>query len=380
VKIALNLVFLVPGEVGGMETYARELIPRLAEAEGVEVVCLVNREAALERGAPWGQGCPMRVVPVHARNRIEWVRGEQQHVPRMARAAGCDLIHSLASTAPLWGPVPRVTTIHDLNYRTVPDAHFGLRGLGMRVLVPGAARRSRRLIVDAASTARDLTTHLRVARGKIDVVPLAASPPAPGVVPTGEAALRARLGLGSRPVAFCPGAKRPHKNLTTVIAAVARMPADTRPVVVASGYSTPYESELRSAAGRLGVADALVMPPWLDAADLEGLYALAGVVVVASRYEGFGLPVVEAMIRGVPVIASDVSSLPEVAGDAALLVAPDDVDGFASAITDVLGDPSVARRLALAGRERAAGFSWERTAAETVASYRLALGRRAPLA
>ena len=156
IRVALNLVFLVPGEVGGMETYARELIPRLAARDDLRLTCLVNLEAAEAGGGPWGEVAPMEVVPVRARNRFEWVRGEQQHVPRLAARAGAHLVHSLASTAPLRGRVPRVTTVHDLNYAKVPEAHFGARGLGMRVLVPAAVRRSRRIIVDAASTRDDL--------------------------------------------------------------------------------------------------------------------------------------------------------------------------------------------------------------------------------
>jgi hypothetical protein len=99
-RVALNLVFLVPGETGGMETYARELLPRLAAVPDVELVALVNREAAADRDAPWGRDVPLEVVPVNATNRVEWVRGEQQHVPRIAAEAGADLIHSLACAAP----------------------------------------------------------------------------------------------------------------------------------------------------------------------------------------------------------------------------------------------------------------------------------------
>ena len=86
-------------------------------------------------------------MPVRARNRVEWVRGEQQLLPRLAARAGVDLLHSLANTAPGWGPFRRVVTIHDLSYRLVPEAHLGVLGLGMRVLVPLAARRSHRIIV-----------------------------------------------------------------------------------------------------------------------------------------------------------------------------------------------------------------------------------------
>ena len=99
-------------------------------------------------------------MPVNASNRAGWVWGEQRHVPRIAARIGADVVHSLASTAPLRGPLRRVTTIHDLNYRNVPEAHFGLRGLGMRMLVPAAVRRSHRVIVDAASTKRDLVAQL----------------------------------------------------------------------------------------------------------------------------------------------------------------------------------------------------------------------------
>ncbi|HEX7300719.1 MAG TPA: glycosyltransferase family 1 protein [Solirubrobacteraceae bacterium] len=364
--VALNLVFLVPGETGGMETYARELIPRLAAIDGVRLTALVNREAADE-----DFGCDRLVVPVRARNRIDWVRGEQQHVWRMADRAGADVLHSLGSTAPLLGGARRVTTIHDLNYKLVPETHFGLRGLGMRALVPAAARRSHRIIVDAASTKRDLVEHLGTVGDKIDVVPLAAGPPQ--VAPVPEEALRAGLRLGTRPVVLSASAKRPHKNIAGLLEALARIPIDRRPVLVVPGYPTPYEAELRAMAAGLGVRDDVVFPEWLEAADLEGLYALAACVVVPSLYEGFGLPVLEAMVRGVPVACSDRSSLPEVAGDAALLFDPEDVVAIASAIERLVGDRELADRLARAGRERAASFSWDRTATQTVESYRRAL-------
>lgn len=370
--VALNLVYLVPGETGGMETYARELIPELAARDDVEVTCLVNREAASAGDGPWGEVCPMEIVPVRASSRIEWVRGEQQHVPRLAAQIGADLVHSLASTAPLWGRVPRVTTIHDLNYLLVPEAHFGLRALGMRALVPASARRSRRVIVDASSTRDELVEHLGLEVSKIDVAPLAAK----GVgtqPPTPEAELRTRLGLGDRRVLLSPGAKRPHKNLTSVLDALARIPPAERPVVVATGYATPYEDDLRAHAERVGVAAELVMPSWLGAADLEGLYAIAVLVVFVSRAEGFGLPVLEAMARGVPVIASNRSSLPEVAGDAAVLADPDDAPAIAAAISGLLADAQLRFRMAERGRERAATFSWARTATLTVDSYGRAL-------
>jgi len=168
-------------------------------------------------------------------------------------------------------------------------------------------------------------------------------------------------------------AKRPHKNLARLLQALARIPLARRPVLVVPGYPTPYEDELRALAAGLGARDDVVFPEWVDAAELEGLYALAAAVVFPSLYEGFGLPVLEAMVRGVPVACSNRSSLPEVAGEAALLFDPEDVAGIAEAIERLLSDRDLAERLARAGREQAARFSWERTAEQTVESYRRAL-------
>ena len=190
--VGLNLIYLVPGETGGMETYARELAPRLAAMEGLRVTAFVNREAAQE---DFGDNVEQIVVPVTATNRLQWVRGEQLLLPRLASAHGIDVLHSLGSTAPMRGAFRRIVTIHDLLYKLLPDAHFGLRSLGMRVLVPGAARSSHRIIVDAEATRQDLKAHLGVADGKIDVVPLAGVTP-PDVRPTPEAELRRRLDLG----------------------------------------------------------------------------------------------------------------------------------------------------------------------------------------
>lgn len=267
----------------------------------------------------------------------------------------------------------RVTTIHDLNYKLVPDTHFGVRGLGMRALVPLAARRSRRLLVDADSTREDLHEHLGTPREKVDVVPLAARvPPDPDA--TSEAELRARLELGHRQLVLSLSAKRPHKNLARLFRAVAALEPGRRPMLVVPGYPTPHEEELRDLARRLGIAELVRMPPWLPAAELEGLYRAAACVVFPSLYEGFGLPVLEAMVRGVPVACANRSSLPEVAGDAALVFDPEDTEAIRAAMERLLTDAGLADRLRAAGRERAALFTWERTAELTVASYRRALG------
>jgi glycosyltransferase involved in cell wall biosynthesis len=370
-RVGLNLVYLVPGEMGGTEVYARALVPLLGARDDLEVTAFVNQEAA---GTDWGPGVREVVLPVRSSNRVDWVRGEQQHLPRAAERARCELVHSLASTAPLRGRFTRVTTVHDLHYKLVPDSHFGLRGVGMRVLVPAAARRSHRVIVDARSTVDDLREHLGTPAGKIDVVPLGVTA-APPVTPTPAPALREQLALGDRRVLLTMSAKRPHKNLLRLLDAHARLGAD-RPVLVLPGYPTPHEAELRARAQELGTAADVRFPAWISDEDREGLYALADAFVFPSLYEGFGLPVLEAMARGVPVATSGRASLAEVAGDAAVLFDPEEPAAIATAITGLLDDGDARARLRAAGRERAAAFTWERTAALTVDSYRRALSAR----
>lgn len=362
--VGLNLIFLVPGQTGGMEVYARELAPRLAAIDGLQITAFVNQEAADE---DLGPGVERVVVPVRATNRVQWVRGEQMLLPKLAAARGVDLMHSLGSTAPLRGPFKRVVTIHDLLYKIVPDAHFGLRGLGMRVLVPAAARTSDRIIVDAESTREDLHEHLGIAREKVDVVPLAGATP-PDVAPTPEAELRRRFDLADRPVLLTVSAKRPHKNLLRLIEAHARLAAP-RPVLMLPGYPTPHEAELRRRAAELGTAADVRFPAWVSAADLEGLYALATAFVFPSLYEGFGLPVLEAMARGLPVATSNKGSLAEVAGDAAVLFDPESVDEIIGAVKALLANSTTEEAWNPTGYARALEYDWQRSAKLTVLAY-----------
>jgi glycosyltransferase involved in cell wall biosynthesis len=371
--IGLNLVFLVPGETGGMEVAARELIPALlAEAPPeMRFTAFINREAAAA-GGPWGELLEAVTVPVNARNRVQWVLGEQTLLPRLAARAGVDLVHSLASTAPLWGRFRRVVTVHDLIYARFPEAHAGIRDKGMRVLVPQAVRRSDRVIADSQSTRDDLVELLGVSSEDVDVVPLGL-----GSVrrdePLPERETRARFDLGERRVVLSLSAKRPHKNLLALIGALARISSEDRPVLVLPGYPTAHEAELRERAASAGVADDLRFPAWVSGEEVEGLWALAEVFVFPSLYEGFGLPVLEAMARGVPVACSNASSLPEVAGDAALTFDPHDEPAIAEALRRLLDDAELRERLRVRGLARVADFTWERTARLTLECYRRAL-------
>src|SRR5256885_6593078 len=127
-----------------MEGGARKRIPALdaAAAPATRFTAFVNREAAGERGAPWTELVPSVTVPVNARSRVQWVRGEQQLLPGLARRAGVDVLHSLASTAPARGRFRRVVTVHDLIFLVFPEAHGGVRARGMQALFPVGVRRS----------------------------------------------------------------------------------------------------------------------------------------------------------------------------------------------------------------------------------------------
>jgi glycosyltransferase involved in cell wall biosynthesis len=358
-RVGLNLVFMVPGETGGMEIYARELIAAM-RARGAELVGFVNREAAGE-----DLGIETVTVPVNARNRVQWVRGEQLLLPGLARDAGVDLLHSLGGTAPARGRFARVVTIHDLQYRTVPEAHFGPNALGMRVLVPLAARTSHRILTVSEHSRREIVELLRRPAAKVDVTPNGLGRP-PVITPAPERELRARLALNDRPVLLSLSAKRPHKNLMGLLDALARIPAERRPVAVLPGYHTPHEDELHEHARRLGVAPDVRFLGWTPEEDVEALLALAAAFVMPSFAEGFGLPVLEAMARGVPVACSATGGLGEVAADAALTFDPADPGQIASAIEQLLADPG---DLPARGRARAAQFTWERCAELTLAAY-----------
>jgi glycosyltransferase involved in cell wall biosynthesis len=266
-----------------------------------------------------------------------------------------------------------VVTINDLIYRIQPEAHAGIRAKAMGILVPLAARRSDRVIVPSRSTRDDLTSLLRVPAAKIDVVPDGVRLPAPGRPPD-VTGLRNRLGVGTRPVVLSVSAKRPHKNLMRLLEALALIPADRRPILVLPGYATEWEAELRRRAHELGLDADTRFLGWVGDDELEELYAAASCFVFPSLYEGFGLPVLEAMARGVPVACSDRGSLPEVAGSAARLFDPEQPAAITEAIETLLLDRAEADRLAAAGRTRAAEFTWQETARLTAEVYRRTLG------
>jgi glycosyltransferase involved in cell wall biosynthesis len=370
-KVGLNLLHLVPGQTGGSEVYARHLVPALLEAGAHELVVFASREGAPAlRSEPWGADLEVVQIPVNSVSRSRRVLAEQTLLPRAARRARIDLLHNLFTTAAAAPGVPQVTTILDLIYKRFPEAHSGARSLGMRMLAPLSARRSARIIAISEATKADVVSFLGVEPSRVDVTYLA-----PGlgedVVPETEAVLRERHSLGDAPIVLSVSAHRPHKNLERLIDAIAAL--DRPLVLVVPGYETEWEDELTAHVRRRGVQQRVRFLGWLGDGTLEGLYESATCFAFPSLAEGFGLPVLEAMARGLPVACSDATSLPEVAGDAALYFDPLDVPAMTGAIERLLADADLRERLAAAGREQAAGFTWRRTAEGTIRAYERAL-------
>jgi glycosyltransferase involved in cell wall biosynthesis len=366
VHVAYNLLHLVPRETGGAEVYARRLLPALREAEpDLEMTLFLGGAAASE---DWGEGVSVVPLRFDPRSRARRVLAEQTVLPGAVRRAEPDLLHNVFNTAPAVPFVPQVTTIHDVIHRRHPDS--GVTALGVKALVPLAALRSTRIVTGSEASKTDIVRFLNVPAERIDVAPYG-----PGIrddvhgPPPDE--IRRRFEVGDAPLVLTVAPSLPHKNVPRLVEALAEIP---EAVLVMPGYQAGGDSDLDKLAARHGVADRLRRPGWVDDETLDGLYRAADCFAFPSLAEGFGLPVLEAMLRGAPVACSNTTSLPEVAGDAALYFDPLDVEAVAVSVQRILEDRELAERLRDAGREQARRFSWEEAARRTLACYRKALG------
>lgn len=367
--VGINAVFLEP-RMGGLDVLTRNLVPALLRARpGLRLSVFVN-EVGREYLAtePWAGDVTLVSRPWLGRRPLRAL-SELTVLGAFAPRVGVQLLHSVAMTAPLRTRAVNVVTVNDIIWLTDPTPDDRVTNAVWRAVGPPVARRADRVIAISQATKSAIVERLRVPADRIDVVHPGHGTQAV-VAPTPEDDLRRRLGLGDGPLLLSVSAKRVHKNLARLIGALPRIhervPGAT---LVLPGSPTPHEQELRALASRLGLGARVAFPAFVDAADLEGLYAAARCFVFPSVNEGFGLPVLEAMARGVPVACSDATALPEAGGTAARYFDPRSEDDIARAVLDVLCDDDLAARLVDAGHAHQRRFTWERSAELTLASY-----------
>ena len=366
--VALNATFLAPGDSGGPETYLKELVRALAEeypALRITVLTTGSGARALSDDG-FGAIADVRALPAEEYRRGRRQLAEQLLVQWHARRAGAALLHSLASTGPVVTPGLRsVVTLHDVTFMHMPT--FGrVTTWGMTHVVRRAARDADALIAVSAAARDDICATLGLDPSRFVVVPHGIGE-VPRAAPVDEAALRARLRLDYGRIVLCVAALRPHKNQELLVRALPRLPEDI--TVVLAGRQEPYAERVNAIAAELGVDSRVRLTGFLEDAELERLWTLAGCAAFPTRAEGFGLPVLEAMARGVPVACSDIPVLREVGGDVPEYFDPFDPGAAAKAIEAALADGDRARR----GTERARGFSWRDAARGTMEAYERAL-------
>jgi glycosyltransferase involved in cell wall biosynthesis len=366
-------------EATGSGQYTRQLVRALSNSPGdhqwfvfglrsgkSHPEKLSNRAAAAQR---------LLRSPVPLTPNLAKVWFEQISFPRACRAESVDVVHVPYFAPPLTGGEKMVVTIHDLiplilpAYRGSPSVRLYTR------LVSAGASRSAAIITDSLASRDDILRLLRVDPARVHVIPLAAHERfKPVHDPHRVQRVRERYGLPDEYVLYLGGFDQ-RKNLSTLLAAYAAVSADLthRTPLVIAGRLPSRDSEFfphpRVMVRRRNLEGAVRFVGWVHEEDKPVLYSEASIFVFPSLYEGFGLPLLEAMCCGTPVIASEAASLPEISGEAAVLFAPHDVEGLAKAISELLQDVPRRELLGARGLERAQLFSWKETATQTLKVY-----------
>ncbi len=365
----------------GSGQYSGALLAALRELSEIEMILLSPAPLATAPGA-------VVVAPPRwlASERVRKVWWEQVGILRAARQVGADVVHIPYFAAPLRQAVPHAVTVHDVIPLLMPAYGGGRAVRAYLRLVSAGARRAAQVIADSECSRRDAIRVLSLAVERVTTIPLAVG--ADFGAARDEAAiarLRDRYGLHGARVVFNVAGLDVRKNIATLLRAFARVSAamgdDVRLVIggKAHGNAALYPDPV-PLAHELGIAEHVVFAGAISGAEKIAFYQMADCYVAPSVYEGFGLTPLEAMACGTPVVAADASCTPEVVGDVGLLIAPQDVAGFADAMIRVLTDDALAGRMRQQGLDRARQFSWERTALATRSVYQRALAATQPAA
>jgi len=296
---------------------------------------------------------------------------EQFRFPRMCKRLGIDIIYSFHYTMPYFTPISRIVTIPDMTFYLFPKMHEKIKRIYFKRLIPFSLKRSAKIVTISESTKQDMLTHFKhLPAEKISVIHLGVTAGEP-VTQTQESAHLNAFGLKEKHYCLYVGTLEPRKNITGIVEAFSRirdagkLPDEDYKLVIAGGKGWFYES-IFDTVKTLGLDSRVVFTGYVTEEVKQVLLKYAGFFIYPSYYEGFGLPVLEAMVYGVPVITGNVSSLPEVAGDAALLIEPGSVDDIAGAMEKLLLQPQLRKELSEKSLKQVKNFTWNQTARNTL--------------
>lgn len=373
-KIGINALFIRPGWHAGTEVYLRNLL-RLLPAVGREheFYLFTNRENH-DTFLFTEPNIKKVLIPIRASIKPLRVLMEQVALPRQASILGLDVIHGPGYTCPAVGPCARVVTIHDMQYRYYPEIYPKGQYIFFKIFIPLSARTSTAIITDAESTKTDLKKFLVIPPKKVSVIHLAPDPrfarqPSPDEVKV----VQAKYSLPDKYI-LTVSSFRPQKNTLRLIEAYSglrKRGVTTHKLVLVGRKLDPY-SDVQRIIQHLELENDVVVTGYVPDEDLSAIYAGADIFVFPSFFEGFGIPVLEAMACGVPVVLSNVASLPEAGGEAGYYIDPYSVDEITKAMHKVLTEPSLREMLSAKGQAHASNFSWERVARETIGVYKQA--------
>lgn len=365
-RIGLDLTFYT-GTRGGMETYVRHLYgPHSPLHETDEVIAITTADAH-EAVEQWFPGV-VHETRVGGTTSAGWAAAELLGVRPAVRRLGLDVLHCPANLAASGTGLPIVLTLHDVN-AFGPGLAPGVAGAITKALIRHSAHRASAIVTVSRWSAGEIRRHLPDVTAPVTVIPPVA-PELARVTPTRPAALGPTE--PGRPLVMAGGNRLRHKNWDGLLRAMRHIPSPERPLLLVTGPSGDGDP-LASLVSELGLAGDVVLTGFISASELEWLYLNADLYVLPSRYEGFGLGVIEAMSRGVPVLASDIPVLREVGGDAPSYVDSRDTAILGRAIVQILSDPVVLAEMSERGSARAQVFSH----GGTPAALRLVLERAA---
>ncbi len=365
-SISVNLLWCIPGVVGGSEDYMVRQLAGLRAVRDDEVTlhCLPDFVGAHPELT---SAFAVEEAPIAVSSRALRILAEHTWLLRRTRAA--DIVHHGGGTVPLAGVGRTVVTVHDLQYLTFPEYFSSSRRAYLSTMVPRSVRRADVVAVPTGYVRDTVVNAFGVDPDHVVVVPHGVDPDLRRRAPD-PAEMRSRYGLGEGPVLVLPAITHPHKGHRFLLEVMARYWSDPDLRLVLIGGRGAAEDDVNATIDRLGLADRVIRPGRVPGADRDGLVALADALVFPTQYEGFGAPVIEAMALGTPVIASDQPAVAEVLGDAGL-VRPLEPDAWAGVLDEVLR-----RRedLIAAGASRVERFSTTESGRALSAAYDLAAG------